>query len=250
MLEKLGFNEKWIQWIRMCITPLSFSVLVNGILGDRFFPSRGIRHVDPLSPYIFILCAELLGREISAHSMGGEKLLGVKLGRTGIKITFLTFADDTMLFAKASDCSYHIIKSVLDKYCSMSGQLVNFHKSIFQCSENVSPQMEVGFQSILQMQNSFSLGNYLGCPIIDSCVTKNTFGKTIQSAQTQLTKWKANSLSQAGHAVLIQSNLSTKVNFQMQSFLIPTSIQSELDKTYRNFFWNKSPESGSGNLIG
>ena len=43
--------------------------------------------------------------------------------------------------------------------------------------------------------------------------------------------------------------MSTKANFQMQNFLLLAPIQSELDKTYRNFFWNKSPESGLANLV-
>ena len=94
------------------------------------------------------------------------------------------------------------------------------------------------------------LGEYLGYPIIDSRVTKETFGKTSSKVSNQLPKWKANSLSQAGRTVLIQANLATKANFQMQSFYLPQSILSGLDKSYRNFFWNKDPLAKSANLIG
>lgn len=50
--------------------------------------------------------------------------------------------------------------------------------------------------------------------------------------------------------VLIQANLATKANLQMQSFLLPESILSGLDKVYRNLFWNKDSCSKSPNLIG
>lgn len=143
-----------------------------------------------------------------------------------------------------------IIKDILDKYCLMYGQLVNFHKSSFQCTKNISEEMVANFSSIIQMSSSFSLGNYLGCPIIYSRVPKNTFQKVVQSINSQLPKWKANSLSQVGRSVLIHANLATKANFQMQSFLLPASIHGESDKSYRNFFWNKSLEAGSSNLIG
>lgn len=36
----------------------------------------------------------------------------------------------------------------------------------------------------------------------------------------------------------------------MQSFILPKSILSSLDKTYRNFFWNKEASNASTNLIG
>lgn len=80
MLENLGLNKKWIHWIKQCISCVSFSVLLNGILDDFFFSSRSIRQRDPLSPYI-IISAELPVRKIYAHSLSGEKLLEVKLSR-------------------------------------------------------------------------------------------------------------------------------------------------------------------------
>lgn len=146
---------------------------------------------------------------------------GVKIGRFGVKIPFLTFADNTLLFAKDSNQSCTIIKSILDKYYSMYGQLVNFHKSSFQCMKDVMPEDITVFQSILQKNSSFLLASYLSFPIIDFRVSKHTFQKVIQSSQSQLAKGKANTLSQAGRAVLVQANLATKADFQMQSFLLP-----------------------------
>ena len=220
-LEKLGFAARWISWIRSCIESVSFSILVNGIPGERFFPSRGIRQGDPLSPYLFILCAELLARQLAAANDQSDRLVGVFVGRSGIRIPFLTFADDTMIFASANDRSCFRIKEILDKYCSMSGQLVDFSKSAFQVSSNVSDDVKRNFANILQMSESEDLGSYLGCPIIQDRVTKETFASVVTRANSQLTKWKANSLSQAGRAVLIQANLATKANFQMQSFCLP-----------------------------
>lgn len=67
---------------------------------------------------------------------------------------------------------------------------------------------------------------------------------------SQLSIYKANSLSQAGRTVLIQANLATKSNYQMQSFSLPTSIHPSLDRCYRSFFRNKNLDSKSLNLIG
>ena len=100
------------------------------------------------------------------------------------------------------------------------------------------------------MSYSSCLESYLGCPIIDRRVTKETFMPIVDKVQNQLPKRKANSLSQAGRAILLQANLASKANYQMQSFLLPKIILSKLDSYYRNFFWNKDSNSKTSNLIG
>lgn len=77
------------------------------------------------------------------------------------------------------------------------------------------------------MTESDDLGQYLGCPIIQDRVTKETFSPVIARAKSQLSKWKANSLSKVGRAVLIQ----------MQFFLLPKSTLSSLDKVSIGMFF-------------
>ena len=238
-----------MQWIKTCVSTASFSVLVNGVPGSCFVPSRGIRQGDPLSPYLFILSAELQARHLSFASNQPGKLVGVPIGLSGVRIPFLTFADHTMIFAKATDQSCLTICQILDKLCSMSSQMVNYHKSAFQFSPNVSQDLKGNFGSILGMTETQDLGEYLGCPVISIRVTKKKFGKVVAQVDSQLPKWKANSLSQGGRIVLIQSNLATKANFQMQSFFLPKSILNKLDKSYW-IFWNKNSLSSSSNLVG
>lgn len=110
-------HEKLIEWIHSCISIVFVSVLVDEITGSQFNPSSSLRQGDPLSPYLFILCAELLARKVHQQSFFGSKDLGVKVGRSGIKIPFLTFANDTLLFAKANSNLCHLIRDILDEYC-------------------------------------------------------------------------------------------------------------------------------------
>lgn len=82
VLEILDFQETWIDWIMECITMVSYSFLINGTPNGRVLPTRGLRQGDPLSPYIFILCTEVLsGLFQKAHTFG--KLKGIQVARKG-----------------------------------------------------------------------------------------------------------------------------------------------------------------------
>ncbi|KAL5557179.1 hypothetical protein UlMin_039415 [Ulmus minor] len=95
MLEKKGFGARWRTWMRGCISSANFSIMINGKPRGRFGASRGLRQGDPLSPFLFILVADILGRMMDkAVSIGEVK--GFKVGREEVVVSHLQFADDTL----------------------------------------------------------------------------------------------------------------------------------------------------------
>ncbi len=112
LMGKMGFNTKFIALIIECISTVSYSILINGIPHGNFTPTRGIRQGDPLSPYLFILCAEGLHYLLKKAQLAGS-ISGVSLCRLGPEITHLYFVDDSLLFCRATREECQTIQDIL-----------------------------------------------------------------------------------------------------------------------------------------
>ena len=59
------------------------SILQNGFMSEFFLLNRGCRQGDPLSPYIFFLCAEVLGQLLRKNI----NIKGIVINNTEMKIS-------------------------------------------------------------------------------------------------------------------------------------------------------------------
>ena len=128
VLQAFRFPDNIIKLIISCISTSSLSVLVNGCALDPFSPSKGIRQGDPLSPYLFILCMEYLGFLIE-EKCSNSSWCSLKASCGNIKISNIFFADDLILFAKATNEIGDVILEVLQDFYLESGQKISCAKS-------------------------------------------------------------------------------------------------------------------------
>ena len=94
--------------------------MINGEPHGFFHLSRGLCQGDPLSPYLFLLCAEGL-HSLIQQAANNEELRGMSLCKEGPKITHLFFVDDSLLFCRAKDSDCQKVLNILTVYEEASG---------------------------------------------------------------------------------------------------------------------------------
>eukprot|EP00253_Pinus_taeda_P030867 PITA_30867 len=177
----------------MVSTPI-FSILVNGSPTKTFNASRGIRKGNPLSPFLFILAVDGLGRIIKREARG-NKLRGLKLWGNNLAITHQQFVDDIMLFGEVNLREVRIIKEVLDVFMVASGMEINKEKSctfIFNTPEAI----KIHLTRTLGFKQGELPTKYLVYTLSIRAASKGVcaklreiFGKFVWGGPTQQRKW-------------------------------------------------------------
>lgn len=139
VMIRMGFSPVWVSSLMNCISSVRFSVLINGHAQGFVRPQRGLHQGDPLSFYLFLICAESLSHSLSS-TLSQRKIYGCQIAYQCPKISRLFFADDCLLFCKASVKECQMIQNILEKYELASAQSVNFKKSAMF----FSPCVDVG----------------------------------------------------------------------------------------------------------
>lgn len=119
MLEKFGFNRIWVDRVMRCVKSVSYSFVQDGVEFDNIL-QRGIRQGDPISPYLYILCAEGLSSIMRRYEEVGL-IHGCSITRGAPSISYLLFTDDWYFFSKATGVEANNMKSILMRYEKLSG---------------------------------------------------------------------------------------------------------------------------------
>lgn len=77
VLHKLGFDQKWCQWVMDCVPTVTYKVMVNGEPSQAFTPNKGLWEGDLFSPYVFLFIQEAFSRLI-LKAMAERLITGIK----------------------------------------------------------------------------------------------------------------------------------------------------------------------------
>ncbi|PNX58969.1 ribonuclease H, partial [Trifolium pratense] len=191
----MGFCEKWIKWISMCLTSIQYSVLVNG------------ESVGPIVP----------GR-------GRGDIHGVRVCRGAPSLSHLLFADDCFLFFRADVREAQCMKQILNNYEKASDQAINYAKSEVYFSRNTSNDIKIQISDTLGVSEVMGTGRYLGMPSMIGRNKKALFGYLKDRMWKKIQGWSGKHLSKAGREVLVKSVAQAIPTYCMSTVLLPESL--------------------------
>ncbi|GKV04538.1 hypothetical protein SLEP1_g16691 [Rubroshorea leprosula] len=201
MMDRMGFEAKWRKWICECLSTTRVSILINGSPTMEFKSSKGLRQGDPLSPFLFLLVGEgLCGLVRKAESEG--LFQGMDIRTSGMSLSLLQFADDSVFMGKACANNLRVVKAILHWFELISGLKVNFSKSHLY-GFNVSEGWLKGAAAILHCGVGKVPFIYHGLPVGGNPGRKKFLNSVLDHFRSKLASWKSPLLS---FGVKIQRN--------------------------------------------
>jgi hypothetical protein len=237
LLARMGFGQRWCQWIKTCISTVQFSVLVNGSPEGFFGNSRGLRQGDPLSPLLFLLVMEVLSKMFRKSEEAGliRGFMAGVLGGSEVRISHLLFADDTIVFCDAVPEQVMHIRKVLSCFEAVTGLKVNLAKSEMVPVGVVDSMPSLA--NLLYCRIGALPMLYLGMPLGAPYKGLSVWNSVLEKIERRLASWQTLYLSKGGRLTLLKSTLSSLPTYFLSLFTIPVSVAQRIEKLQRNFLW-------------
>lgn len=224
-----------------CVETVQYPFIINGVPRGSVTPSRGLRQGGPLSPYLFILCTEVLSGLCRRGEEDGS-LPGIRVARCSPPINHLLFVDDTMFFTKTGLSCCKSLVSILKRYEEVSNQVINFSKSAITFSVKSPLEVKRRVQRSLKIRNEGGLGKYLGLSEHFGRKNKDIFPRIVDKIQQRAISWSSRFLCTAGKLVLLKAVISALPTYSMSCFKLPISLCKQIQSALTRFWWDEKSD--------
>jgi hypothetical protein len=221
-----GFPDLWCSWVKKLHNSGQSAILLNGVPDPWIQCKRGLRQGNPLSPFLFIIVADVLQRLLLQAS--SLDLIAHPLD-PALPCPVLQYADDTLIILKADHNHIQNLQNYLLLFPNAMGLEINFEKSTF-VPIHVDATIAISLAAALGCPVSSIPQNYLGLPLSTHKLGIAAFFPLIAKIDKRLAGWIDKLLSMAGRGILLKAVLSALPTHLMSAILLPIGVLLEFDE--------------------
>lgn len=234
VLKYFNIGESFRSWISVFYKNTKSAITQSGHLSSFFYLGRGCRQGDPISPYLFLLCAEILAIRVRNNN----NIKGIKVGDKETKIS--QYADDTAMLLDGSEKSLNEALHELDLYAAVSGLKANFDKThvIWLGLKKHSQETINTRYKLVWGKTKFKLLGIDFSVNLEDILDIN-FKPKIDKLKNQLALWKRRNLTIIGKITVIKTILLPKFNHLFLALPNPSlKFIKTLNDSFHEFLWN------------
>ena len=211
--------------------------------------TKGLWQGDPLSPLLFVLVVEALGRMLDKAVYEG-RMLGFSVGNLegrSMAVSRLLFADDMLIFCEADLEQILILRMILIWFEVVSGLKINLGKSEL-VPVGVVHNIDLFLVVLGCKQGSLPM-KYLGLPLGAKFKHRIIWNPILEKMERRLAGWKCLYLSKGGRVTLSKSTLSNLPTYFLSLFPILPSVANRIERLQWNFLWGSFGDDPNIRLV-
>ena len=218
------------------LNDLSSCINHCGNISEAFKVGRSCRQGDPISPYLFILCAEILALRIRKD----PGVTGFKIGNWEHKLDM--YADDLTAYLDGSERSLRNLIGILDSFQELSGLKINLGKcKAVWIGRNRFSRVKLCEDLKLIWDDCFTL---LGIELDSDLAKMDTnFRKKMDEIEGLYKSWLYRNLTPMGKITVIKSLALSKLSHVV--LVCPhlgDNMVKSLTKISFQFLWSNKPD--------
>lgn len=233
-LSVFNFGHDIKRWVSTFYANIKSCIYVNGNYSEWFDVKRGTRQGDPLSPYLFLICAEILSLMIRQNiNINGMKVLDEE-------ILLSQFADDTTFFLDGRRESFCACIRTLQQFALMSGLKMNYEKTMVvwigsQRNSHVKymPELNLSWNPV-----TFKILGVVFSINVHEIVLINYENK-LGDIRKLLNCWSRRNLTPYGKITVIKTLALSKITHLFLNLPDPDeAFMKDLEKLLYSFLWD------------
>ena len=238
VLDYFNFGNSIKSWVGLFQKGSETCILQNGFMSNFFSLRRGCRQGDPISPYLFILCAEILGKMVRKN----KEIKGISINGKEYKLS--QYADDTQLILDGTEKSSKAALNLLKQFYIMSGLKINVDKTRALWIGSSCGSLETLCEEFALdwSQDPLKILGVTFSPLVFNIWDLNS-QEILLKIKNLLNHWSKRKLTLLGRITIIKSLAVSKfVHLFISLPAPPNGLISELEKLFYNFLWNSDPD--------